>query len=124
MRRILLVDDYTDALYVWAQYLRLSGYAVTACSCGADALAAVERHPPDIAVLDLDLPGMSGFDLARLFRARTSTVRLPLIAMTGHSDPDAVASAKAAGFNLVIIKPCDPERLTTEIDRLLDGAGD
>lgn len=121
MRRILFVDYYADALQVWAEYLRLSGYIVTACSSGVEALVAAERHPPDVAVFDLEMPGISGFDLVRQFRARAATTHVPIIAMTGHSGPDTAANARAAGFNLVIVKPCDPDRLMAEIDRLLDG---
>lgn len=119
--RILLVDDYTDALEVWTLFLEASGYEVAPAATGAEALAAVGRKAPHVAVLDLQLPDMSGLDLARQLRNRTDTRGIPLIALTGRAEPEDIADARAAGFDTVLVKPCDPSDLIQTI-RALDAS--
>lgn len=119
MARILLVDDYADALDVWTLYLKMCGFDVDAATDGLAALEMVRRQCPDAAILDLELPGLSGLDLARRLRCDERASAIPLIAMTGHSQRARIDEALAAGFNLVITKPCDPDRLSLEIRRLL-----
>ncbi|MEP7116685.1 MAG: response regulator [Acidobacteriota bacterium] len=116
---ILLVDDYADALEVWELYLRSSGFTVATATNGRDALAYIAATPPDLAVLDLQLDRMSGCDIARALRADQVTRTLPLIAATGHSHSDMIEEATTAGFDVVLVKPCDPDRLVDEIRRLL-----
>src|SRR4051812_45663201 len=80
---ILLVDDYLDALDMWAIYLRYCGYHVLTATDGLEAVAMAQLHHPDLAILDLDLPGISGFEAARRLQARPETCGIPLIAATG-----------------------------------------
>lgn len=122
MARILLVDDYPDALEVWSLYLKMCGFDVVAAADGAGALAAAAHHRPDIAILDLEMPGMSGYELARRLRADPGTTAMPLIAVSGHSQPSRIEEARSAGFDRVLTKPCDPERLCLEIEQLLGTA--
>jgi CheY-like chemotaxis protein len=122
MARILLVDDYPDAVDVWALYLRVCGFEVICATDGAAALELALRDAPDAAILDLELPGLSGVELARSIRRDGRLGGIPLIAMTGHSQAARLAEARAAGFNLVITKPCEPERLAFEVQRLLGAA--
>lgn len=116
---ILLVDDYPDALDVWDLYFSRAGFTVlTAC----DGLAAVQQALaalPDIIILDLELPGLSGFEVAETIRAHPSTSAIPLIAATGYSQAKQHDQARAVGFDSVIVKPCEPEVLLAEIRRLL-----
>jgi CheY-like chemotaxis protein len=123
MARILLVDDYPDALEVWSLYLKMCGFDVVTASDGAEALDAAVHHRPDIAILDLEMPGMSGYELARRLRADATTSAIPLIAVSGHSQPSRIEEARKAGCDLVLTKPCDPDRLCLEIQQLLTGAG-
>ena len=83
-KHILIVDDYPDALEMWAIYLRAMGYEVSTAGDGLAALAQAERLHPDVIVLDLELPRMSGFDVARRLRANPETEHIPLIAATGY----------------------------------------
>lgn len=119
MARILLVDDYPDALDVWALYLRMCGFEVVTATDGASALAIAADRPPDIAILDLEMPGLSGYEVARRFRADPATRTLPLIAVTGHSHPARIEEARAAGCDRVLTKPCDPDLLRHEIRQRL-----
>lgn len=123
MVRILLVDDYPDALDVWALYLRICGFEVVTAADGASALAIAAERPPDIAILDLEMPGLSGYEVARRLRAQPATCALPLIALTGHSHPARIAEARAAGCDRVLTKPCDPDLLCREIRQRLGIAG-
>lgn len=119
-KHILIVDDYPDALDIWALYLRSLGYRVSTASDGARALAQAQQLLPDLIVLDLELPRISGVDVARQLRAHPQTRSIPLIAATGYSHQQQLDLAREAGFDRIVIKPCDPDALVEEIERLLE----
>ena len=119
-RHILIVDDYPDALDIWTFYLRSLGYDVSTAADGVTAVAKAEQLLPDLIVLDLELPGISGFEAAKRLRHNPSTHDIPLIAATGYSQPSQIAMAREAGFDEVVVKPIDPESLVDHIQRLLD----
>ena len=116
---ILLVDDYPDALDVWGLYLRAAGFSVLTAADGPTALAVATEQHPDLIVLDLELPGKSGIEVATALRAQPSTRDIPLIAATGYSHMKQIDLAHETGFDAVVIKPCDPDALLREIRRLL-----
>jgi CheY-like chemotaxis protein len=118
-KHILIVDDYPDALDIWVLYLGSIGYRVSTASDGAEALAQAEQLLPDLIVLDLELPRVSGFDVARQLRANPETRDIPLIAATGYSHLRQLDRAREAGFDRIVVKPCDPDLLVEEIERLL-----
>ena len=116
---ILLVDDYPDALDVWGLYLRAAGFSVLTAADGPAALAVATEQHPDLIVLDLELPGKSGIEVATALRAQPTTRDIPLIAATGYSHMKQIDLAHETGFDAVVIKPCDPDALLREIRRLL-----
>jgi len=116
---VLVVDDYQDALQVWGLYLRSAGFDVLTAADGPDALAQAGAHHPDLVVLDLELPGLSGLQVARQLREQPETREIPLIAATGYSYAKQIEEARAAGFDAVLVKPCNPAQLVAEIRRLL-----
>jgi CheY-like chemotaxis protein len=116
---ILLVDDYPDAVDVLALYLRGEGFTVFTASDGEAALAQARQYIPHLIVMDLEMPLLSGYEVAARLRAHPDTAAIPLIAATGHSHARQLDDAIAAGFNAVIVKPCDPDELVREIRRLL-----
>ncbi len=118
-RTVLIVDDYLDALDVWSIYLGVEGFRVLTASTGQQALATASAELPDLIVLDLDLPDVSGFEVARELRSQAATRDIPLIAATGYSHAVQQDKARASGFNAVLVKPCDPDVLVGEIQRLL-----
>ncbi|MEO8070155.1 MAG: response regulator [Acidobacteriota bacterium] len=120
--RVLLVDDYPDALEIWTLYLELSGYEVLTADNGRDAVTKAITGRPDIIVMDLELPGISGFEAAKQIRENTEMSEVPLIAATGYSHARQLDEARASGFDLIMIKPCDPAHLAAEIDRLLNAS--
>jgi len=117
--RILLVDDYPDALDMWGLYLRSLGYEVTTASDGRSAIDAALAQRPDVIIMDLELPVMSGFDAARQLRSDPRTAEVPLIAATGYSHAKQLDQAREAGFDAIVVKPCEPSTLAGEIERLL-----
>ena len=119
-KHILIVDDYPDALDIWAIYLRSIGYRVSTAVDGVSAIAKAEQLLPDLIVLDLELPGISGFEAAGRLRNNPITQDIPLIAATGYSHERQLSMARACGFDEVIVKPLLPDQLVEEIERLLD----
>jgi CheY-like chemotaxis protein len=116
--RILLVDDYIDSLEVWALYLSTEGFDVSTATNGRTALEIVGSRPLDVIVMDLDLPGMTGIEVARVLRAQASSAHIPLIAVTGHTG-SRLDAARTAGFDAALVKPCAPDALMSQIRRLL-----
>ena len=119
-KHILIADDYPDAIDIWAIFLRAFGYEVSTAADGAEALSQAERALPDLIVLDLEMPGISGFEAARRLRQCPSTHDIPLIAATGYSHHRQLSLARDAGFDRVMVKPIDPDSLLEEIEKLLD----
>jgi CheY-like chemotaxis protein len=114
---VLLVDDYPDALEVWEMFLSAAGCTVTTAGDGAQALELARSAPPDVVVMDLQMPGLSGSSVAQALRADDSTAQIPLIAVTGRSlDPE---EARSLGFAALLVKPCEPEALLAEIRRVV-----
>lgn len=118
-KHILVVDDYADALDIWAIYLQTMGYRVSTAADGLSAVAQAGRLLPDLIVLDLELPGLSGFEAAKRLREDPATREIPLIAATGYSHARQLDLARQSGFDAVVVKPCDPDMLVQEIERLL-----
>jgi CheY-like chemotaxis protein len=119
LKRLLLVDDYPDALEMWSYFLRSSGYHVMTARTGLEAIERAEGGDPDLILLDLQLPEMSGLDAARRLRASQKTAHIPLIAVTGFSQAREHDAAREAGFIAVMVKPCDPVGLLAEVERVL-----
>jgi CheY-like chemotaxis protein len=105
-KRILIVDDNRDASESLATLLRLSGHDVFV-EVEAQAVAQrVESLRPDLALLDIGLPGMDGYEIARRLRAGGFTT--PLAALTGYGSPEDRERARQAGFDHHFVKPIDP----------------
>lgn len=121
-KQVLLVDDYPDALEIWGLYLRSTGYEVITADDGLKAVEEAHRHLPDIIVLDLELPGITGYEAAIRLRQAPDTADIPLIAATGYSHIKQLNQARDAGFDSIIVKPCEPMALVAEIERLLERA--
>lgn len=119
-KHVLIVDDYPDALDIWVIYLKALGYRVSTAADGATAIALAEQLLPDLIVLDLELPGISGFEAARRLRSNPITHDIPLIAATGYSHERQLSMARESGFDQVMVKPLEPALLVEEIERFLN----
>jgi two-component system cell cycle response regulator DivK len=121
---VLVVDDYRDAREMYAQYLSFSGFRVAEAANGAEALEQALANPPDIILMDLSLPGMDGWEATRRLKADARTRHIPVLALTGHALPGYSVSARKAGCDGFITKPCLPEDVVAEVRRLLRNSHD
>ena len=110
-RNILIVDDNVDSAQTLGDLLELSGHHTTVVHNGLDGLAAADRIRPDVVMLDIGLPGMNGYEVARQLRAEPWGKRMLLIALTGWGQPQDKREAEAAGFDHHVTKPFDIDAL-------------
>jgi len=116
-RRILVVDDQPDSTDSLAMFLRLRGHEVQTAHDGPGALEEIARGRPEVVFLDLGLPGMSGYDVARQIRAQADTRDLRLVAITGYGTEADRLKSRAAGFDVHLAKPVDPQALDALLAR-------
>lgn len=114
-RRIVVADDNRDSLTAVAAMLRMKGHEVDTAVDGAEALQKVRAVLPDVALLDIGMPGLDGYEVARQIRRETWGTNLLLVAMTGWGQKRDKQRAREAGFDLHLTKPVDMQRL----DRVL-----
>ena len=117
VRTVVLVEDQADARRMMQLLLESEGVRVFPAENGLEGVALIERIQPDLALVDLGLPVMSGFDLARRIRQDDRNARTRLVALSGYGQDSDVQASLAAGFDEHLTKPPDPARL----DRLLRG---
>jgi len=108
MRRILIADDNRDAATTLAHFLALAGHDVVTANSGPEALAEILRKRPDALVLDIGLPGMTGYEIAKRVRQEPWSAQATLIAVTGFGQDRDRRQALEAGFDHHLTKPIDP----------------
>ncbi|AMV23988.1 Transcriptional activator protein CzcR [Gemmata sp. SH-PL17] len=117
---VLVVEDLPDVAESTADLLAACGHEVRIASCGAEALRAARSDAPDVVLLDIGLPGMSGWEVARRLRAQSTGEQPVVVAVTGYgTNRDRVCSADA-GIDLHLVKPADPAHLTALLARVHD----
>jgi signal transduction histidine kinase/CheY-like chemotaxis protein len=110
-RRILIVDDSRDGGESLAMLLRVLGAEVALAHSGRSALECVDTFRPDVVLLDIGMPGMDGYEVARRIRANPANRSMSLIALTGWGQDEDRRRSVAAGFNHHLVKPADIEQL-------------
>ena len=120
--RVLFVDDDSATREGYAAYLASFGYDVTSVGTGRDALELASTWAPNVIVLDLGLPDVDGWEVARQLKAGARTVAIPIIALTGSHLPHERVSAMRAGCDRHLAKPCVPADLVDAIERCLGKA--
>jgi CheY-like chemotaxis protein len=111
LRRILVVDDNVDSADSMAELLRVWGHEVQAVYNGSEALGAAAEFRPEIALLDIDMPDMSGYELARRLTVRDGLNGTMFVALTGYGQDEDHRRSAEAGFRAHLVKPVDPEAL-------------
>src|SRR5215510_1985927 len=96
--RILIVEDYADSREMYAEFLRLLGFEVSEATHGAEALEKAQATRPDLIVMDLSLPVMSGFEATQKLKADRRTRDIPVIAVTAHATSASSRPAKRASM--------------------------
>ena len=120
---VLVADDDWVCRRVTGAQLQRLGMRVTAVESGAEALAALERGGFEVAFLDLNMPGLSGAEVAARWRAQEQGERMALVALTGEEGREATARCRSAGFDRLLVKPLRWSRLVATLQGLMPGAG-
>jgi CheY-like chemotaxis protein/anti-sigma regulatory factor (Ser/Thr protein kinase) len=116
--RVLVVDDNVDAAQTLGELLAVMGHLPLVVHDGPAALKAVQTFAPEVAFLDIGLPVVNGYELAKQLRAIAALAHAPLVAITGYGQPADVDRANAAGFVEHLVKPLSPETLRVVLARL------
>jgi CheY-like chemotaxis protein len=116
---VLLVDDYADAREMYGFYLSRRGYRVEEAADGHEALTKALDLTPDIILMDLSLPGIDGWELARILKGDARTAAIPIVALTAHALNGEQERALDAGCDAFVTKPCLPQELAAELERVL-----
>jgi two-component system, OmpR family, response regulator len=113
--RVLVVDDNEDAATTLGVLLESAGYQVETCFDGQSALAAADRFEPDACVLDINMPGMDGYELARRLREKAGDHPPVFATVTAYEDYGHLTQAADAGFDLHFTKPADPGEVLDQL---------
>ena len=122
-RRVLVVDDNQDFAISLGTVLEFNGHTVRLAFDGTSALELARTFHPEVAFLDLGLPGVNGFDLARRLRSDPMTEQATLIALTGWGQDKDREQTRAAGFDIHFVKPVDPQVIAQVVEDLGQGHG-
>jgi PAS domain S-box-containing protein len=110
-RRVLVIEDNRDAREMFRMMLELAGHEVLEAEEGLGGLELLKSSRPDVAVIDVGLPGLNGYEIARRFREEPDAGDVMLVALTGYGTPEAVERSLQAGFDHHLIKPVNAEAL-------------
>jgi two-component system cell cycle response regulator DivK len=116
---VLVVEDYQDAREMYAAYLAFSGFRVAEATNGIEAIEKAQELIPDIILMDLALPRMDGWEATRRLKLDERTKHIPIVALTGHALAGHAEGARQAGCDAFVTKPCLPDALVAEIQRML-----
>jgi CheY-like chemotaxis protein len=120
--RVLIVEDDPNALSGYLEFLTAEGLEPTGAPNGTDALPIALGNPPAAVVTDITLPGMNGFELAAALRGDPRTRAIPIIGLTAHWTAEVHTRARDVAMQVVLAKPCIPEHLVAELNRVLGRA--
>lgn len=112
---VLIIDDTADSRDLFRYYLSAHGLVVLAEADGLKGIEAARASHPDVIVLDLGLPRVDGWEVARRLKADATTCDICLIAVTGHATGEARQRALDAGVDDYLVKPCSPDDLLAAI---------
>jgi two-component system, cell cycle response regulator DivK len=122
-RTALIIEDNEQNRYLATFLLEKHGYQVVAVTNGPSALELLRTLVPDVILLDIQLPGMDGYEVARLLRNIATLDATPIIAVTSYAMVGDREKSMAAGCNGYIEKPIDPETFVAELEQVRAGVG-
>ena len=115
---VLVVDDNRDAADALVALLRVEGHAARAAYSGSEAIAQADRMRPHVVLLDIGMPGTSGFDVARALRDYRRAPKPVIVAVTGAAEPSDRLAARMAGFDHYLVKPVELRALVTLLEKI------
>ena len=122
VQRLLYVEDNEDNLYMLTLFFDVLGhYEILSAASGADGIAKAAAEQPDLILMDLNLPGIDGWEATRRLKAHPATRAIPIIALTAHAMEGDREKALAAGCDDFDTKPIEFDRLLAKIEQALAG---
>jgi CheY-like chemotaxis protein len=121
--RVLVIDDNSDMAEITSTILEIMGHETRWSSSGKEGLVEAARFAPDIVFLDLAMPELDGYEVARRLRAEFGDRPMHLVALTGWNTPDHIAQAIAGGFDDYLLKPVDVSALESVMSRTVPSPG-
>lgn len=118
MKRVMVIDDEPHILFMVEKILKKKGYDVEVAERGEDGLKKIEKKIPDVLLLDLMMPDISGFEIARLLRKKKETKKIPIVAFTILDKEESVDLEKAPKFEAYLAKPFDIDDLLALVKKL------
>jgi len=115
--RVLVVEDDEDNRELMGEVLQDAGYEVVLAANGAAGLRTLAEHSIDLLVTDIGMPGMGGLEVARAAKEIAPTV--PVVVVTGYAEREDIAKARGHEVDAVLVKPVDPDALTSLVDQLV-----
>ena len=120
--KILIVDDEPDVVTLWERSLGEEGYETLCAYDGISALDIVETENPNLVLLDIMMPMMSGYEVCRQIKSNDSTKHVPVLCVTSAQSPEVRENAKSAGAQGLLVKPFTTRELIAQISRYLPSA--
>lgn len=117
MKTVLVIEDNEQNLYLMKYLLESNGYRAKLARDGAEGIAAARAEPPDMILLDIQLPTLSGHDVARALKANGALSRIPIVAVTSYAMPGDREAVMAAGCTGYIEKPIDPSAFIGQMEK-------
>jgi DNA-binding response OmpR family regulator len=112
---VLVIDDDVNTREAYAEYLHLNGFEAVTAGNGLEALELARSAPPDVVLLDAELPDIDGWTVLRELKADPQTRGIPVLLLTGHTLPADYARARTCGADGLIAKPCVPDELVRRL---------
>jgi CheY-like chemotaxis protein len=118
---VLLVDDYADTRDLYGMYLAGHGYRIAEAEDGIEAIEKASALAPTVILMDLAMPRLDGWTATERLKSEPSTAGIPIICLTAHTRQEEVARAMRSGCDGFLTKPCLPNVVAAEIERVLQG---
>lgn len=118
-QRVLVVDDNEDVRFAASHILRTHGFQVESAADGRQALDMIEKSPPDAVVLDIMMPGMSGYEVLQYIRRSATTARIPVILVSAKSEDSDVLKGYEYEADYYLPKPCSAKQLVYGVQLVL-----
>jgi len=123
MAKILIAEDEPDIRDLVAFMLRFAGYEVLAASNGEEAVQTASREIPDLVLMDVRMPRMTGYDACRLMKATPSLKDVPVVFLSAKGQESEIQSGLEAGAEEYLLKPFSPDELTNRVKKILSKFG-